>query len=159
MGVRRNHGEPAAQVALPEQASHWSGLPVVHLRPTVLLDGLFLLFTSDPVKHRDQIKLPFGECKTSPIAAEEVAPVITALLAPKRQVRRQAACRHTIQPLLRRSPVGSFHDPASPQVAWLSRQQHDAVGIEPLRLQSVDATQHLVRLQVNHRDGPIAHTL
>lgn len=66
---------------LAEQALHWSGLPVVHVRPTVFLDGFFLLFTSDSVKHSDQIRLPFGEGKTSPIAADDVARVVAALLA------------------------------------------------------------------------------
>src|SRR5438045_1419236 len=31
---------------LAEQALNWSGLPVVHVRPTVFLEGFFLLFTS-----------------------------------------------------------------------------------------------------------------
>jgi len=50
------------------------------VRPTVFLDGFFLLFTSDSVKHSDQIRLPFGEGKTSPIAADDVARVVAALL-------------------------------------------------------------------------------
>ena len=66
---------------LAEQALNWSGLPVVHVRPTVFLDGFFLLFTSDSVRHSHQIRLPFGEGKTSPIAADDVARVIAALLA------------------------------------------------------------------------------
>src|SRR5512133_3285448 len=66
---------------LSEQALNWSGLPVVHVRPTVFLEGFFLLFTSDSVKETSQIRLPFGEGKTSPVAAEDVARVVTALLA------------------------------------------------------------------------------
>jgi len=65
---------------LSEQALNWSGLPVVHVRPTVFLEGFFLLFTSDSVKESSQIKLPFGEGKTSPVAAEDVARVVAALL-------------------------------------------------------------------------------
>ncbi|MEP7152481.1 MAG: NAD(P)H-binding protein [Nitrospira sp.] len=66
---------------LAEQALNWSGLPVVHVRPTVFLDGFFLLFTSDSVKQSHQIRLPFGDGKTSPIAADDVARVVAALLA------------------------------------------------------------------------------
>jgi uncharacterized protein YbjT (DUF2867 family) len=66
---------------LAEQALHWSGLPVVHVRPTVLLEGFFLIFTSDSVRESHQIRLPFGEGKTSPVAVEDVARVIAALLA------------------------------------------------------------------------------
>jgi uncharacterized protein YbjT (DUF2867 family) len=66
---------------LAEQALNWSGLPVVHVRPTVFLEGFFLLFSSPSVKKSDQILLPFGEGKTSPVAAADVARVIAALLA------------------------------------------------------------------------------
>src|SRR6185295_2272548 len=65
---------------LAEQALNWSGLPVVHVRPTVFLEGFFLTFTADSVRESNQIRLPFGEGKTSPVAAEDVARVIAALL-------------------------------------------------------------------------------
>lgn len=61
---------------LAEQALNWSGLPVVHVRPTVLLEGFFLIFTSDSVRESNQIRLPVGECKTSPVAVEDVARVL-----------------------------------------------------------------------------------
>jgi uncharacterized protein YbjT (DUF2867 family) len=66
---------------LAEQALNWSGLPVVHVRPTVLLDGFFLILTPDSVRESNQIRLPFGEGKTSPVAVEDVARVIASLLA------------------------------------------------------------------------------
>jgi len=66
---------------LAEQALSWSGLPVVHVRPTVLLEGFFLIFTADSVRESNQIRLPFGDGKTSPIAVGDVARVLAALLA------------------------------------------------------------------------------
>src|SRR5437870_7243154 len=45
---------------LAEQALNWSGLPVVHVRPTVFLEGFFLMFTSESVANSNQIRLPFG---------------------------------------------------------------------------------------------------
>jgi uncharacterized protein YbjT (DUF2867 family) len=69
---------------LAEQALNWSGLPVVHVRPTVLLDGFFLIFTPESVGESDQIRLPFGGGKTSPVAVEDVARVIVAVLADPR---------------------------------------------------------------------------
>ena len=66
---------------LAEQALNWSGLPVVHVRPTVFIEGVFLLFTPDSVRESDRIRLPFGEGKTSPVAAEDVARVVATLLA------------------------------------------------------------------------------
>src|SRR3984893_2874488 len=65
---------------LSEQALNWSGLPVVHVRPTVFLEGFFLTLTPDSVRQSNQIRLPFGEGKTSPVAAEDSARVVAALL-------------------------------------------------------------------------------
>src|SRR5262249_12420204 len=65
---------------LAEQVLNWSGLPVVHVRPTVLLEGFFLILTPDSVKTSNQIRLPFGAGKTSPVAVADVARVIVALL-------------------------------------------------------------------------------
>jgi uncharacterized protein YbjT (DUF2867 family) len=66
---------------LSEQALNWSGLPVVHVRPTVLLEGFFLILTPDSVRKSNQIRLPFGEGKTSPVAVEDVARVLAGILA------------------------------------------------------------------------------
>src|SRR5258706_2530419 len=65
---------------LSEQALNWSGLPVTHVRPTIFLEGFFLTFTPDSVRESNQIRLPFGDGKTSPVAAEDVARVVAALL-------------------------------------------------------------------------------
>jgi uncharacterized protein YbjT (DUF2867 family) len=69
---------------LAEQALNWSDLPVVHVRPTVLLEGFFLIVTADSVRESNQIRLPFGEGKTSPVAVPDVARVVAALLADPR---------------------------------------------------------------------------
>lgn len=66
---------------LAEQALNWSGLSVVHVRPTVLLEGFFLVLTPESVRESNQIRLPFGEGKTSPVAVGDVARVFAALLA------------------------------------------------------------------------------
>ena len=66
---------------LAEQALNWSGLPVVHVRPTVFMENFFRLFAADSVRESDQIRLPLGEGKTSPVAVEDVARVLATLLA------------------------------------------------------------------------------
>jgi uncharacterized protein YbjT (DUF2867 family) len=81
MGITQTTPSPQHKLQwLAEQALNWSSLPVVHVRPTVFLDGFFLIFTSDSVRQSNQIRLPFGDGKTSPIAAEDVARVVVALL-------------------------------------------------------------------------------
>ncbi len=81
MSVTKTTASPQHKLQwLAEQALNWSGLPVVHVRPTVFLEGFFLTFTADSVRESNQIRLPFGEGKTSPVAAEDVARVVAALL-------------------------------------------------------------------------------
>jgi uncharacterized protein YbjT (DUF2867 family) len=53
----------------------------VHVRPTGLLEGFFLMFTADSVRESHQIRRPFGEGKTPPVAVEDVARAIAARLA------------------------------------------------------------------------------
>jgi uncharacterized protein YbjT (DUF2867 family) len=66
---------------LSEQIMNWSGVPVVHVRPTVLLNNpLFTVLAKRSVRDRDVLALPFGTGRTSPIAAEDVARVVAALL-------------------------------------------------------------------------------
>ena len=46
---------------LGEQVLNWSGLPVVHLRPTVFLENpLFLDFAAESIAEDSSIRLPFG---------------------------------------------------------------------------------------------------
>src|SRR3974377_1065520 len=44
---------------LSEQVLNWSGLPVVHVRPTVFLEGFFLTLTPCSVKGSTRTPLPF----------------------------------------------------------------------------------------------------
>jgi len=66
---------------LAEQIMDWSGVPVVHVRPTVLLDSpLFTVLARRSIRERGVLALPFGNGRTSPIAADDVARVVAALL-------------------------------------------------------------------------------
>jgi len=66
---------------LSEQALTWSGVPVVTIRPTVLLEGFFLPLTGPSVRDRGRIELPFAQGKTSPVSAADVARVVANVLA------------------------------------------------------------------------------
>jgi NAD(P)H dehydrogenase (quinone) len=67
---------------LGEQVLNWSGLPVVHVRPTVFLENpLFMNLAAQSIARNDTIRLPFGTARTSPVAAEDVAEVIATILA------------------------------------------------------------------------------
>jgi len=58
----------------------WSGLPVVTIRPTMFLESFFPL-AGPNVRGRSRIELPFGQGKTNPVAAADVARVVAAVLA------------------------------------------------------------------------------
>ena len=67
---------------LAEQVLNWSGLPCVHVRPTVFLDNpLFLQIPAKTIRESGEIKLPFGSGKTSPIATRDVARVLATILS------------------------------------------------------------------------------
>lgn len=65
---------------LAEQALSWSGLPVVTVRPTVFLEGFFLLLAAPRVREADELALPMGAGKTSPISAVDVARAVSVIL-------------------------------------------------------------------------------
>jgi len=65
---------------LAEQALAWSGLPVVTVRPTVFLEGFFLQLATPSVRASDELALPMGGGKTSPISAVDVARAVAVIL-------------------------------------------------------------------------------
>ena len=66
---------------LSEQVLNWSGLPVVHVRPTLFLDNpLFTIVAALTIADNGTIRLPFGTGRTSPIAVSDVARVVATVL-------------------------------------------------------------------------------
>ena len=66
---------------LAERVMNWSGVPVVHIRPTVFLDNpLFTWLAVPALRERNELRLPFGTGRTSPIAASDVARVVSTVL-------------------------------------------------------------------------------
>jgi uncharacterized protein YbjT (DUF2867 family) len=66
---------------LVEQVLNWSGLPVVHIRPTVFLDTpLFTTMAARSIQENGTIALPFGTGRTSPVAVDDVARVVATVL-------------------------------------------------------------------------------
>ncbi len=65
---------------LAEQILSWSGLPVVEVRPTVFMEGLFLQ-GSKGISLQNKIFAPFGSGKNSAIAAADVARAIAEILS------------------------------------------------------------------------------
>jgi uncharacterized protein YbjT (DUF2867 family) len=67
---------------LAEHVINWSGVPAVHIRPTVLLENpLFAMLAARSIREAGQLALPFGTGRTSPIAASDVAEAVTTVLS------------------------------------------------------------------------------
>src|SRR5262252_8051293 len=55
MSVTQTTSSPQHKLQwLSEQALNWSGLPVVHVRPTVFLEGFLMTFTPESVRQSNQ---------------------------------------------------------------------------------------------------------
>ncbi|MFF3515118.1 NAD(P)H-binding protein [Streptomyces sp. NPDC002573] len=66
---------------LAEQVLNWSGLPVIHIRPTSFLNNpLFTTSAARSIRMNGTIALPFGTGRTSPVAVDDVARVVTTVL-------------------------------------------------------------------------------
>lgn len=66
---------------LAEHIMNWSGVPAVHVRPTVFMENpLLTMLAAASIRERGAFVLPFGEGRTSPIAAADVARVVAAIL-------------------------------------------------------------------------------
>jgi uncharacterized protein YbjT (DUF2867 family) len=100
---------------LSEQALAWSGLPVVTIRPTVFLEGFFLPLTGPTVRDRGRIELPFGQGKTNPVAAADVARVVAAVLA---------------NPAPHLGRIYELTGPRSQDMHGIAREYSDALGRE-----------------------------
>ena len=100
---------------LSEQALAWSGLPVVTVRPTVFLEGFFLPLTGPSVRDRGRIELPFGQGKTNPVSAADVARVVAAVLA---------------DPGPHLGRIYELTGPRSQDIHGLAREYSDALGRE-----------------------------
>ncbi|MHA6203469.1 NmrA family NAD(P)-binding protein [Dyella soli] len=81
MGINDTTDSPQHKLHwLAEQVLAWSGLPVVNVRPTVFLEGFFLRLGAMGVRDNDELALPLGNARTSPIAAYDVARVVATIL-------------------------------------------------------------------------------
>lgn len=66
---------------LAEQVLDWSGLPVVHIRPTTFLNNpLFTTLAARSIQENATIALPFGAGRTSPVAVDDVARAVSTVL-------------------------------------------------------------------------------
>jgi NAD(P)H dehydrogenase (quinone) len=70
--------QAARQYWLAERILDWSGIGVTHLEPTLFLENLLLF--AEAIRKESKIFLPYGQGKSAPVCAEDVARVIVSVL-------------------------------------------------------------------------------
>lgn len=75
---RDSKSNAARQHWVAERLFEWAGIPVAHIRPTFFAE--WFLYINAGIKNEGKMQLPFGEARHAPIAAEDQARVIAAIL-------------------------------------------------------------------------------
>jgi NAD(P)H dehydrogenase (quinone) len=77
-----SHSSPAARRHwLAERVLDWSGIAVTHLRPPFFLENLITIASAATVRAEARIYLPYGNGRHAPVAGQDVARVVAAVLA------------------------------------------------------------------------------
>jgi NAD(P)H dehydrogenase (quinone) len=83
---RESKSDACRDSFIAEQVLNWSGLPVIHLRPTYFLEWLLYPWQL-PYLQKGVLRIPAGKGRHSPIAADDQGRVIAALLkSPKQHI-------------------------------------------------------------------------
>jgi uncharacterized protein YbjT (DUF2867 family) len=81
VSARREAKSHAARDHWPsERIFDWSGLGVTHLRPTIFSEWLLRPYVRPMIRDEGVIKLPFGQRRHAPIAAEDQSRLIASIL-------------------------------------------------------------------------------
>lgn len=75
-----SHSHAARNHWIAERVLDWSGVPTVHIRPTFFSEWLTFPWVLDPIVKDNRITLPYGAGRHAPIAAEDQARLIVAVL-------------------------------------------------------------------------------
>jgi uncharacterized protein YbjT (DUF2867 family) len=82
ISARRDAASNAARNHwIAERILDWSGVPAVHVRPTYFAQWLLYPHVRAGIRDEGTIKLPFGDGRHAPIAAEDQGRTIAAILA------------------------------------------------------------------------------
>ncbi len=76
---RNSNSDSCRDTYISEQVFNWSGIPVIHLRPTYFLEWLLYPWQL-PFLQQGVLRMPVGKGRHSPIAAADQARAIASLL-------------------------------------------------------------------------------
>lgn len=154
ISARRDAASNAARDHwIAERVFDWSGVPVVHIRPTYFAEWLLYPHVRGAIRDEGLIKLPFGTGRHAPIAAEDQGRVIAALLAdPAQHIGRSYALNGPVEL--------DEHEIAAAVSEALGREiRYQAIGIDEYRKRLADTglwpylIQHLVEVGIDCSNG------
>lgn len=155
ISARRDaESDAARQHWLAERVFDWSGIPVTHLRPTFFAE--WLTMRAQSVATTGVLALPFGDGRHAPIAADDQAHVIAAILADPEPHAGKT------YPLF--GPVEMNHYEIA---AEMTRALNRTISYEPIMIEAFAARlaeggmpahliQHLENVAVDYRAGRFA---
>jgi NAD(P)H dehydrogenase (quinone) len=82
---RHSKSDSCRDTFIADQVLNWSGIPVVHLRPTYFLEWLLYPWQLPLFLEKGILRLPVGKGRHSPIAAEDQGRAIAAILEDPRE--------------------------------------------------------------------------
>lgn len=154
---REAKSNAARQHWITEQMFDWSGIPSTHLRPTFFAEWLTMF--AGYIGREGVLALPFGHGRHAPIAAEDQAHVIAAVL------EDPAPHAGKVYPLF--GPVEMDHDGIAAEVArTLGRPvRYEPLEIDEFRERMVrlrnaqpHVVQHIASVALDYREGRFAGT-
>jgi len=154
---REAKSNAARQHWISERIFDWSGVPVTHLRPTFFAE--WLLLAAKMIVAEGVIAFPFGNGRHAPIAAEDQAHAIAAILE-----KPEPHAGHTY-PLY--GPVEMNYEQIATQVTQVLGRPvlYQPIEIEEfaerivlMRGESAHLVQHLSNVAIDYRNGLFAGT-
>lgn len=136
-----------------ERILEWSGVPAVHVRPTYFAEWLLYPHVRAGIRDEGAIKLPFGEGRHAPIAAEDQGRTIAAILA--------APSHHVGKTHVLNGPVelDEYGIAAAVSETLGKPVRYEPISIEEYRQRLADGglwpylIQHLVEVGIDCRNG------
>lgn len=129
--------DAARQHWISERVFDWSGVPTTHIRPTFFAE--WLLIVAPEIAGRSTMSLPFAQGRHAPIAAEDQAHVIAAILTDPAPHAGQ------IYPLF--GPVELNHDEIAAEITRVLNR--------PVRYQPIETD--MLKAMIESRLGPVPH--
>lgn len=139
-----------------ERVFDWSGLAMTHLRPTYFAQWLLYPHWRVHILEKGQIRLPFGEGRHAPIAAEDQARLIAAILQDPKPHQGKSYNLHGPVELSQQGVADAIGEVLGRKISY------QPISLEEYKQESLDAglpaflVQHLGEVALDYQHGVFA---